>query len=392
MSFQYDYILKNGTVIDFLTGSTLKKDIYVRGGKIVAKDESAEDTAIDIIDCSDKYVLPGLIDQHFHFFYGGNNCSTNADLVCPPAGITTAVDAGTAGFANFDLFHAVTRLRSVTNCKAYINVAAFGTLDVPGKLAEDVDPEAICEDEIIRKFEQYQDMIVGIKVRMDETTCHGYGVGPVRAAVGLADKIKALGYHCAVSVHAANLPDDADIEEIAELLRPGDVFCHVFSPKKPSIFDKNGQVLKKIRKAQERGVLMDCCNGRIHWSFENYHRAIGEGFLPDIVSSDLIRQSTYVKPGFSLLNPINALFQAGMKIEDVFKAVTYTPARTLGILDEAGTLDVGKTADIAVFDVIEHEHVMYDRYGSVEHCHHMVLPLLTMRRGEIVFRQFFFNC
>ncbi len=391
MAFNYDFILKNGRIYNPSQNEDRIGDLYVRGGKIVEKNVCLEDTAINIIDCTGKYILPGFIEEHSHFLYDGNNNSTNTDLICPPSGVTTAVDAGTSGFANFPLFNNVMKLRSITNFKAYLNVTPFGILDVPGILAEDVDPKTFCERDIIRVFEKYSDTLVGLKVRIDRTTCHAYGLEPVKETIRIAEKIKACGYHCMVSVHAANVPDDIEIEDIAELLRPGDVFCHVFSPVRSSVFDKNGIIKEKIRHAQERGVYMDCCNGRVHWSFENYRRAVSQNFLPDLISSDVTRLSMFSNPAFSILNPMNALLQVGMNEKDIFKAVTFTAAKALGILEEAGTLDVGKPANIAIVDVVNVEHDMRDWYGGVEHCERMILPLLTMRNGEIVFRQYFFR-
>ena len=59
----FDTILKNGTVI--LPGETVKTDIGLRGGKIVAFGSFYQ--AGDIIDCTGLHVLPGVIDTQVHF-------------------------------------------------------------------------------------------------------------------------------------------------------------------------------------------------------------------------------------------------------------------------------------------------------------------------------------
>ena len=48
-------------------------------------------------DMEGKYVLPGLIDEHVHLNVSNSNIGANADLLCIPMGVTTAVDAGTSG-------------------------------------------------------------------------------------------------------------------------------------------------------------------------------------------------------------------------------------------------------------------------------------------------------
>lgn len=391
MSFHYDFIFRNGHIYNPASEEDYIGDLYVRDGKIVGRSSNLEETAINTIDCTGKYILPAFIEEHAHFYYDGNFISTNADILCPPSGVATAVDAGTAGFGNFPLFVKTQALRSVTNFKAYLNVTPFGILDVPGVMAEDINPALFCEKEIIKMFHQYPDVLVGLKLRVDRATSKAYGLEPIRAAIHIAEKVSKNGHRCPVSVHAANLPEDAAIGDIADLLRPGDIFCHVFSPFHSSIFESSGKVKAQIVHAQERGVYMDCSNGRIHWSFENYRSAIRQGFLPDLISSDVTRISMYSNPAFSILNPMNALLQAGMAEKDIFKVVTFHAAKALGILDTAGTLDVGAPANITVVDVMKHQHTMQDWYGTTESCDRMILPLLTMCNGEIVFRQFFFK-
>ncbi len=47
---------------------------------------------------------------------------------------------------------------------------------------------------------------------------------------------------------------------------------------------------------------------------------------------------------------IGHLIRRGLKEEDAFKSVTINPARLLGVDDRVGTLEIGKDADIAIFD------------------------------------------
>ena len=59
----FDLILKNGTV--FTPEATEITDIAVKGGKIV--DLGSFDNAEEIIDCTNLFVFPGLIDTQCHF-------------------------------------------------------------------------------------------------------------------------------------------------------------------------------------------------------------------------------------------------------------------------------------------------------------------------------------
>jgi len=62
----YDLIIKNGTLVSSL--ETFKADIAIKDGIISKTGElSGNDTADDIYDAVEKYILPGIIDAHVHF-------------------------------------------------------------------------------------------------------------------------------------------------------------------------------------------------------------------------------------------------------------------------------------------------------------------------------------
>lgn len=61
-------IFKNGTIIDPETSYMGIKDIAVEGERIVKIEESIAASETDqIIDCTGKYIGPGLVDVHVHF-------------------------------------------------------------------------------------------------------------------------------------------------------------------------------------------------------------------------------------------------------------------------------------------------------------------------------------
>lgn len=61
-------ILKNGTMIEPKTGFFGKTDIAIEGKNIVKIAKDIPDTKDDtVIDCTDKYIGPGLVDVHVHF-------------------------------------------------------------------------------------------------------------------------------------------------------------------------------------------------------------------------------------------------------------------------------------------------------------------------------------
>lgn len=60
----YDLIIKGGNVV--LKDKVIKNDIAILNGKIVAIAETIDHKAEQIIDASEQYVMPGMIDTHVH--------------------------------------------------------------------------------------------------------------------------------------------------------------------------------------------------------------------------------------------------------------------------------------------------------------------------------------
>ena len=72
-----------------------------------------------------------------------------------------------------------------------------------------------------------------------------------------------------------------------------------------------------------------------------------------------------------------ACTQMRMTPAEVIAAATINAAYSLGRHDRTGSLEVGKFADLAVFDVADYREIPY--YFGVNHC------WLTMKRGRIIY-------
>ena len=115
LSFQqgeYDLLLKGGYVIDPKNGISGRRDVAISDGTIAAVSESIDASKADrTLDVADLIITPGLIDIHVHMFsttnipgaWAGDN-SVQPDSNTLPTGITTAVDAGSSGWRNFEFF------------------------------------------------------------------------------------------------------------------------------------------------------------------------------------------------------------------------------------------------------------------------------------------------
>lgn len=383
-----DMIIRNGQVFDSVNAKFEKKDIGIHQGRFIALDEESE--ASNEVDAEGNYVVPGLIDEHAHLNLYGTIIGANADTVCIPNGITTACDGGTCGASNFEQFYMSNIVRYESAVYSYLNVSTFGNKSLC-KHEEDHDPADFREDLIDRLFEKYPQVLRGLKVRMCKGTLGDYGMSPLYAGLEMSGRLKEKGFHCPVAIHYDDLPENVTVHELFGAMRKGDVIAHVFQTKAETIFDENGKIKDCVWEAKKRGVYMDDCHGRVHWSYPNLQNAFSQGFYPDIISSDLVRISEYTRPGFSLLYAMSVNSAAGMPVEKILQSVTYTPAKALGIEAKAGVIREGAPADVTILDIRDvKDKTFTDNYGNSVSGNKLFVPLMTVRAGRTAYRQIFF--
>ncbi len=379
-------LFEGGLAFNSQSGRFERRDILVNDGRIAEADRVPDKCAR--IDCSGKCVLPGLIDEHLHTNEFGSMIGCNADIMCATSGVTTCCDGGTCGASNFPQFYMSGLMRFEPHSYAYLNVSTFGNKSLCIH-NEDHDPKDFREDLIIEAFEKYAPVLRGLKVRMCKATLGDHGMAPLEKAVEIASHVRARGFRCPVVVHYDDLPSNVSIKDLFGALGKGDIVAHVFQCKGETIFKDEGGIKDAVVEARGRGVLMDDCHGRVHYSLPNLRKALATGFDPDIISSDLVRVSEFTRPGFSLPFAMGMESAAGMSVEDIVLRVTANPAKALGLDDRAGSLEAGRPADIAVFDIRDADKDVEDFYGNTARGK-IFIPLLTMISGRVAFRQIFF--
>ena len=383
-----DMIIRNGQVFDSVNAKFEKKDIGIYQGVFVALDEDTQSN--NEVDAEGNYVVPGIIDEHAHLNLYGTIIGANADTVCIPNGITTACDGGTCGASNFEQFYMSNIVRYESTVYSYLNVSTFGNKSLC-KHEEDHDPADFREDLIDSLFEKYPQVLRGLKVRMCKETLGDHGISPLHAGIEMSEHLKAKGYHCPVAIHYDDLPENVTVKELFGTMRKDDVIAHVFQTKAETIFDENGKIKDCVWDAKKRGVYMDDCHGRVHWSYPNLQNAFSQSFYPDIISSDLVRVSEYTRPGFSLLYAMSVNSAAGMPTEKILQSVTYTPAKALGIEEKAGVIREGAPADVAILDIRDVKAKTFtDNYGNSISGNKLFVPLMTVKGGRTAYRQIFF--
>ena len=374
----YSLLIKNGHVIDTEPGVNGIKDVAVSGRKSAGYTEG-QVKADMVIDAAGCYVFPGLIDFHCHVFNRGSALGMDPNML-PSMGVTTAVDAGSCGSANFESFKSDVINHSAVRILEYLNVCAYGQ---PGdNHQEDLSADKYAGERIAELLEQYPEYIKGLKIRMGEEVLEGKGEEPLKRAKMLAEEL-----HCSLVVHASRPPFPEAV--IASYLKAHDVICHCFHKKNEfTILDKDGRIDAAILDARERGVIFDACVGITNYNHEIAMKAIAQGFLPDIISTDATR-TTVNRDGYCKNLPyvMSKMMRCGMELEDVVRAVTQTPARELGLAGKIGTLREGAFADITVCRMIPAKPVFMDNFQNPVTGEKLLVPVMTIKNGEIAYRQ-----
>ena len=382
---QYDLIVKNGTVIDPGAGTATARDLYVKDGLFVKGEPGAASTRT--INAAGCYVTPGLIDAHMHLYEGSSSMSGRADIICPQGCVTTAIDGGSAGIATMEGFYR-NRMAWATTVKAAVGANVSGVQNPPHE--EMQDPVFVTPEAMRPMFRKYGDFLVGIKIRVHEHVTGQWGLEAIKQSRETARILREEGFRCRRMVHMGPFAKGITLKDVLDLLDAGDVITHIYRPDNgATILNEKGTVQECAKEARARGVVFDTSCGRSHLSFESARKAFADGFMPQIISTDLVNYTFFWPPSGWLPLKMSLYLNLGMALEDIVKAVTLTPATVYGLLDEAGTLDEGKPADIAVFRIEDRPHRLDDCYGASLQIEKLIVPMATIKKGSPVFQQIY---
>lgn len=367
-----------GHVIDPKNEINGIKNIFINGDKITSNqsDEFIENSLV--INAKGCLVLPGLIDFHSHIFFEGTDNSVPPDITMLPNCVTTAVDAGTAGTANYRSFHKNIICNSITRIKTFISMSPTG--QSTNRYNENQDPKYVDEEKMELLFNEYPDELLGIKVRISKEIVKELGIEPLKKAIEIADKL-----NCSVAVHTTN--PCCDTKRLIKLFRKGDIFAHVYHGTGSTIVGNDKHVIDEVKQARERGVIFDAANGKNHFSFDTCKAAFNDGFLPDVISSDFSSITMFKDPVRGLPWLMSKYIALGMKLVDVVAACTSTPAKLIGMEGKIGNLSEGVCADVAILKPIDYRCNFIDANDSSLIGEKLLLPQMTIRQGNIVFRQ-----
>ncbi|MBN9218548.1 MAG: imidazolonepropionase [Mesorhizobium sp.] len=366
-------------------GIVEKGAIAVRDGLIIYAGAEADMPAAalhgaETVDCEGRWITPGLIDCHTHLVYAGNRAN------------------------EFEM-----RLAGAT----YEEVARAG-----GGIVSSVKSlRAASESELVAQTLPRLDALIAEGVTSVEVKS-GYGLDlenekkSLRAARRLGEERPVTIRTTCLAAHAlppeAKGDKDAFIDLVAETILPAvaaqgladavDGFCEgiAFSPEQMArVFDKakalglpvklHADQLSNLHGAELAARYGALSADHLEYTDEAGAEAMARagtvaGILPGAFyfiretkkpPIELFRHhgvkmavATDSNPGTSpltslLLTMNMAATLFGMTVDECLAGVTREAARALGLLDKAGTLEAGKSADLAIWDIERPAELVY---------------------------------
>lgn len=365
-------LVKNASVFDVETGSSALTDILVRDGIIVRMEQSIEEAADIVKDASGMIVTPGLVDFHTHVFHSsGDYFGIDPYLYHLPAGVTYAIDQGSAGADCYDAYRERVLMSTPIRVKSFLNCARIGmpvsSLAGPGELA---NPEVLSREAFIETYEKHRDELMGIKIRVTPNICPVNPKPFIEKAMSIAEE---LGVRLCIHPNQALMDGD----ELLDMLRPGDVMTHTYHRSEAGILDKDAKVKDAALRARARGVRFDTGHGLNSLAFSVMRKGIEQGFLPDTISTD-VHNGNINGPVFSLACTISKFLCLGVSLQEALKRCTTVPTELYGLTDKKNKIEVGDKADFAAFYLDTGHHVYHDAEGGTLEGDYRLMPRFTV--------------
>jgi len=365
--------IKNGKLVTIANGIIENGTILIENGKIVAigKDVSIPEGA-QVIDATNKWVTPGLIDAHAHIgLFGEPSIWANNDGNEMTAPVTAQI-RGIDSLNPQDMAFPMVVAAGVTTV-----YTGPGSANIIGGTGVAIKLRGRTVEEMVIPGTE------GMKMALGENPKRVYGetrkVMPStrmgNAAVLREALVKAQNYmnkieqakeEAAKEGKTPKLPDrDLQLEALAKVLRremKARIHCH-----------RADDIMTAIRIAEEFNldyVIEHCTEG---WKIADILAAkkvratVGPNLLAahkmELIDVNHGNAGILAKAGVKVAIqvdsssetkwlPVHAgiMVREGMPEEEAWKAITINPAEILGIADRVGSLEVGKDADIAIFD------------------------------------------
>ncbi|UZN52346.1 amidohydrolase/deacetylase family metallohydrolase [Cupriavidus cauae] len=406
-----DIVLRQGRVIDPDAGIDAVCDVWIRNGCIAAVGDGsaalpADADAAEVVDCRGKLVLPGLIDTHAHVYqYVTGRFGLNADMCGVHSGVTTLIDQGGASCMTLPGFRHYVAEPASSRVYAFLSAYLVGGLE-GHYYAELYRPECVDVDATVKAALANADLVRGIKAHAELGGFARWGVEVMRASAEIGRQAALpvyvhFGQLWPMPGHPEHEVDpDTILEQVVDMLKPGDVLAHPFSRHPGGFVNRDGTVHPLAREATARGLKIDVGHGS-HFSYRMARTVLDAGIVPDTLGADMHGYNTHVpapagtpaehpdqdhmflgRVRFSLVSAMTSMLALGLPLDHVVRMATVNAARMAGLKDGAGTLRVGAEANVSVLEDLRGRWVLADNEGTQVVVERMLEPVFCLRAGQ----------
>jgi dihydroorotase len=401
-------LLKGGYVIDPAAKRDGNFDVLIKGTTIAAIEPAIEPVAgIEVIDCRDKLVLPGLIDTHGHVYQGvTGRFGLNADMCGVRSGVTTIIDQGGASCITLPGFRQYVVEPSKTRVLSYLSAYLVGGLE--GHYYPDLyRPECLDVDATVTAARKNADLVRGLKAHAEIGGFERWGLEVMRMAARIGREAELPIYiHFGQlwpkpEVGGRGVNPDSIFNQVVDMLKPGDILAHPFSRHPGGFVELNGSLHPMVKEAIARGLKIDVGHGS-HFSFKTARIVLDAGVMPDTLGADMHGYNTIVPPPpgtpdwhpdesthifkgnerFSLVSAMSRMLALGIPLNHVVAMVTSNAARLARMEDEIGSLRIGGVADVSVLDDLRGRWALHDNEGTQVITDRMLRPAFCYRNGD----------
>ena len=377
-------LLKNGTLIDYKTKTNEKKDILIENDKIIKIEKEINENAEKIIDCTNLNIIPGMIDMHCHLrepgFEHKETIKTGSEsavaggftTICPMPNTKPTPDSAII------LQKIIEEAKKVNLC----NILPYASVSKGEKGEELVDFEELKKAGAIA-FSDDGMPVVNSKM--------------MREAILEADKLGTfVASHCeeksvaAGAINAGKVAEQLGVEgvlpEAEEIMAAREIVIAETNHVRAHICHISTKTTKDmVRDAKKRGVKITCETCPHYFTFtveevlksgvnakmnpplreEKDRQAIIEGLKEGTIDAIITDHAPHAEEeknkglkeapngiiGFetALSAEIMNLIDTGdLDYLDLVRLTSYQPAQLLKI--DRGSIEVGKIADITIFD------------------------------------------
>ena len=392
-------LIKNGHIVDVKTGLNRISDILISDGLIAQIGEQLDSTGCEIIDAKGMYVLPGLVDAHCHLRDPGLEYKEDIET-----GTRSAAAGGFTSIACMPNTKPVldneAMIKYVINkakSDGVVNVYPIGTiskglkgeelseigeLKFSGAVAISDDGRPVANSSLMKKAMQYASMFDitiishcedldlvdgGLMNEGYQSSVMGLKGNPAPAEEVMIARDLILAEYTQATIHIAHVSTELGVDLIRNAKRRGvrvtaETCPHYFSltDKACEGFDTNAKVNPPLRTQKDVDAIIEGLkDGTIdiiatdhaphHIDEKNVEFMQAANGLVGFETALALAITNLVKPGH-------------LTIEDICKKMCLNPARMLGL--SKGSIEVGATADIVIFDTEEQFTVEVSKFYS----------------------------